>query len=188
MNDEEEEGERRGETAVYTVGHSNRSAEEFKGLLRGIGVGVLYLLLGLILTATAAYLLALITRMVLSPSASGRFMGGAWGLLLAYGSLGFLLAIGHGGRAYRPPVELTRPECYCESQSVLHFKAEGRFRRQWGEFYCSGAATLQAAPYPNTSHAKLMAKIAYTNRAAIRGTLTSWENCCFARASEPATK
>lgn len=41
MGDEGEEKEGRVETALYTVGHSNRSAEEFTGLLRGNGVEVL---------------------------------------------------------------------------------------------------------------------------------------------------
>ncbi|HEX8189479.1 MAG TPA: DUF488 domain-containing protein, partial [Pyrinomonadaceae bacterium] len=41
MGDQGEEKEGRGELALYTVGHSNRSAEEFAGLLRGDGAGVL---------------------------------------------------------------------------------------------------------------------------------------------------
>lgn len=41
MNDEGEEKEGLGEIALYTVGHSNRSAEEFTALLRGSGVEVL---------------------------------------------------------------------------------------------------------------------------------------------------
>jgi len=41
MSDEGEEKEGPVETVLYTVGHSNRSAEEFTGLLRGNGVEVL---------------------------------------------------------------------------------------------------------------------------------------------------
>lgn len=41
MNDEGVDKEGRVEIALYTVGHSDRSAEEFTGLLRGNGVEVL---------------------------------------------------------------------------------------------------------------------------------------------------
>lgn len=41
MNDEGEEKEERVETVLYTVGHSNRSAEEFTRPLRGNRVELL---------------------------------------------------------------------------------------------------------------------------------------------------
>lgn len=56
--------------------------------------GVLYLFLGLALTAGTVYLLAVITRMVLYPDGSGLYTGGVWGLVLVYGSLGFVLTLG----------------------------------------------------------------------------------------------
>ncbi|HEX8353511.1 MAG TPA: hypothetical protein VF611_11465 [Pyrinomonadaceae bacterium] len=72
-------------------GHVLHSA----GRLRA--AGVLYLVLGLLLTAPAVYLLAVITRMILHPDGSGRYTGGVWGLVLAYGSLGFVLTLGVTG-------------------------------------------------------------------------------------------
>jgi hypothetical protein len=58
-------------------GHVLHSARRLRA------AGVLYLFLGLVLTAGAVCLLALITRMVLYPDGSGRYTGGAWGLVLA---------------------------------------------------------------------------------------------------------
>jgi len=72
-------------------GHVLHSARRLRA------AGVLYLFLGLVLTAPAVYLLAVITRMVLYPDGSGRYTGGAWGLVLAYGSLGFVLTLGVTG-------------------------------------------------------------------------------------------
>ncbi len=59
--------------------------------------GALYLALGLLLTSAAGHLLAAVTRAVIRPDGSLRFSGGAWGLVLAYGSLGFVLTLGVTG-------------------------------------------------------------------------------------------
>lgn len=62
--------------------------------------GVLYLVLGSLLTGGAAYLIVVIAGMVAladDPEATGRFTGTGWQLALVYSALGFLLLIGVTG-------------------------------------------------------------------------------------------
>jgi uncharacterized membrane protein YsdA (DUF1294 family) len=62
--------------------------------------GVLYMVLGLILSGAAAYLLTLITGRILGaddPEKVARLSESAWTVLLAYGTLGFVLVLGVTG-------------------------------------------------------------------------------------------
>ncbi len=62
--------------------------------------GVLYLVLGSLLTVGATYLIVLIAGMVAlsdDPEATGRFTGTVWQLALVYSALGFVLLIGVTG-------------------------------------------------------------------------------------------
>lgn len=62
--------------------------------------GVLYLVLGSLLTGGATYLIVLIAGMVAlsdDPEATGRFTGTVWQLVLVYSALGFVLLIGVTG-------------------------------------------------------------------------------------------
>lgn len=59
--------------------------------------GVLYLVLGLLLSGAASYLMIMITGIILSsddPQSTTRFSGGAWGMVLVFGALGFVLLLG----------------------------------------------------------------------------------------------
>jgi hypothetical protein len=64
--------------------------------------GVLYLFLGMLLTAPAEYLILLIARIIArsnDPGATTRFTGGPADVALAFGSLGFVLLLGLVGIA-----------------------------------------------------------------------------------------
>ncbi len=62
--------------------------------------GVIYLVLGSLLTGGATYLIVLIAGVVArsdDPEATTRFSGTGWHLALAFGALGFVLLIGVTG-------------------------------------------------------------------------------------------
>lgn len=64
--------------------------------------GVLYLVLGMLLTAPAVYLILLVARIMAhpdDPGATTRFNGGPADVALVFGSLGFVLLLGMVGIA-----------------------------------------------------------------------------------------
>lgn len=64
--------------------------------------GVLYLFLGMLLTAPAVYLILLVARIMArsdDPEATTRFNGGPADIALVFGSLGFVLLLGMVGIA-----------------------------------------------------------------------------------------